>query len=311
MGKAANASSLPTGRSQRRPSTRRREAAWGYLFVSPWIVGFLLFSAGPILAAFYFSFTEYPILGSPEWVGLQNYQTLLTDDKLFWVSLYNTAFYVLFSVPLHQGVAFLLALLLAQRVRGVALFRTAYYLPVMIPFVAMAVVWKAVLHPAVGLLNQCLFLVGLPAVNLLASETMVKPVLIFLTLWLVGTPMIVYLAGLQGIPEQLYEAAAIDGATVFQRLTRVTIPMMTPAVLFNVILDIINSFQVFAHALIITDGGPVNASLFYVLYLFRQGFELFQMGYASALAVVLFVIILFFTGVIMRTSSAWVHYERL
>ncbi len=290
---------------------RVREAVWGYLFVSPWVVGFLLFSAGPILAAFYFSFTEYPILGSPEWIGLANYRTLLTDDKLFWTSLYNTGFYVIFSVPLHQGVAFLLALLLAQRVRGVALFRTAYYLPVMIPFVAMAVVWKAVLHPAVGLLNQCLFLVGLPAVNLLASDVMVKPVLIFLTLWLVGTPMIVYLAGLQGIPEQLYEAAAIDGATVFQRLRRVTIPMMTPVILFNVILDIINSFQVFAHALIITDGGPVNASLFYVLYLYRQGFELFQMGYASALAVVLFAIILFFTAVIMRSSSSWVHYERL
>ncbi|MDA8218447.1 MAG: sugar ABC transporter permease [Dehalococcoidales bacterium] len=297
-------------RPARRISSTTREALWGYAFISPWVIGLLAFSAGPILAALYYSFTDYPAMGSPTWTGLTNYQKLFTDDPLFWKSLYNTGFYVLFSVPLHQLAAFFLALMLVGGKRGTNFFRTAFYLPVMIPFVAMAVMWKAVLHPTVGLLNQLLLTVGLPTVNLLASDVAVKPVLVVLTLWLVGTPMIVYLAGLQNIPEQLHEAASIDGANGFRRLIHVTVPMLTPTILFNVILDIINSFQVFAHALIITDGGPVNASLFYVLYLYRQAFEYFKMGYASALAVILFVVILFFTLVILRSSSSWVHYDQ-
>ncbi|MHB1416824.1 MAG: carbohydrate ABC transporter permease [Chloroflexota bacterium] len=303
-------SPLAAPRPARRFSRTTREALWGYAFISPWIIGLLAFSAGPILAALYYSFTDYPAMGSPTWTGLANYQKIFTDDPLFWKSLYNTAFYVLFSVPLHQLAAFFLALMLVRGLRGTNFFRTAFYLPVMIPFVAMAVVWKAVFHPTVGLLNQLLLAVGLPTVNWLASDVAVKPVLVVLTLWLVGVPMIVYLAGLQNIPEQLNEAAAIDGANGFRRLIHVTVPMLTPTILFNVILDIISSFQVFAHALIITDGGPVNASLFYVLYLYRQAFEYFKMGYASALAVILFVIILFFTLITLRSSSAWVHYDQ-
>lgn len=305
------ASPTPATATQgRRRSLASREAFWGILFISPWLVGLVLLSLGPILSAFYFSFTDYPILSVPTWRGLDNYQKLFTGDALFWQSAYNTAFYVLFSVPLHQFTALFLALFLARQRHWTGFFRTAYYLPVMIPFVAMAVMWKVVLHPSAGLLNQLLFVLRLPAMNPLASDVLVKPVIVALTLWLVGTPMIVYLAGLQDVPEQLYEAAAIDGASFLQKLRHVTIPLMTPVILFNLILDIINSFQVFAHALIITDGGPVNSSLFYVLYLYRHAFQFFQMGYASALAVVLFVVILVLTLVVMRSSTSWVHYER-
>ncbi|MFN8523495.1 MAG: sugar ABC transporter permease [Chloroflexota bacterium] len=295
----------------RRMSLARREALYGYAFISPWILGLLAFTAGPLLAVFYLSLTEYPILSEPTWVGTRNYERIFTDDPQFATSLVNTIVYVGIRVPVHLSLAFVLALLLNRTVRGIGIFRTAIYLPSMIPIVAMSVIWRILLDPRTGYVNYFGALLGLPEINWLTSETWVKPVVVFVSLWHVGVPMIIFLAGLGGIPEQLYEAAEIDGATPWQKLLNVTIPLMTPVILYNVIIDIINSFQVFAYAFILTRGGPNDATLFYVLYIYRQAFQFFQMGYASALSAILFVIVLALTIVVMRSSQSWVHYERI
>ena len=295
----------------RRASLARRETLWGYLFITPWIIGFLAFWAGPLAMAFYYSFTDYPILSAPSWVGLENYERIFTDDPKFLKSIFNTVFYVVVRVPLHLGLAFVLALLLDRTLRGIGLFRTLLYLPSVIPIVALAVSWRILLDPRVGYVNYFAEQLGLPQVNWLTSPDWIKPVIVGISLWQVGIPMIIFLAGLGSVPTHLYEAAAIDGAGAWRKLWNVTIPMLTPVILFNVVIDIINSFQVFGYAFIVSRGGPNDASLFYVLYIYRQAFELFRMGYASALAVILFVVILAFTILLMKTSKGWVHYERV
>jgi multiple sugar transport system permease protein len=297
---------------RKRPSVlARREALWGYLFISPWLIGLLAFWAGPLLAVCYFSFTRYPILSAPTWVGLDNYRTIFVADPKFFQSMFNTAFYVLIRVPLHLTFAFILALLLDRPLRAIGIFRTLLYLPSITPIVALAVAWRILLDPRIGYVNYFAEALGLPQVNWLTSEVWIKPVIIGISLWHVGVAMIIFLAGLGSVPEHLYEAATIDGANARQKLWYVTIPMLTPVILYNVVIDIINSFQVFAYAFILTKGGPNNASLFYVLYIYQQAFEFFQMGYASALAVLLFVVILLFTILLMRSSKEWVHYERI
>ena len=289
----------------------RREALYGYAFISPWIIGLIAFTAGPLLAVFYLSLTEYPILSEPTFIGTRNYARIFMEDRAFWVSLVNTAYYVAIRVPLHLGLAFGLALLLHRAVRGIGVFRTAIYLPSMIPIVALSVIWRVLLDPRAGYVNYVGGLMGLPQINWLTSSDWAKPVIIFVSLWQVGIPMIIFLAGLGAIPDQLYEAAAIDGAGWGRRLLNVTLPMMTPVILYNVIIDIINSFQVFAFAFILTKGGPNDATLFYVLYIYRQAFEFFQMGYASALSTILFVIVLILTVIVLRSSRYWVQYERI
>lgn len=296
---------------RRKLSLERREMLWGYAFISPWILGLLAFTAGPVLAVFYWSFTDYPILSSPVWVGLDNYRRLFFSDDKFMMTIVNTVIYVVFRVPLHLTVAFVLALLLNRKLRGIGIFRTAIYLPSMIPIVAMAVIWRTLLDPRIGYVNYFSGVLGLPGVNWLTNETMIKPVIIFISLFQVGIPMIVFIAALGGVPDQLYEAASIDGANPWQQLWRVTIPMVSPAILYNLIIDVINSFQVFAYAFVMTQGGPNNASLFYVLYIYRQAFEFFQMGYASALAAILFIIILVFTIILIKYSDRWVQYEHI
>jgi multiple sugar transport system permease protein len=288
-----------------------REALWGYAFIAPWVIGLLLFTAGPILAVFYWSFTEYPILSAPTWVGLRTFEKIFTADPLFWKSLANTAYYVGLRVPLHLGLAFALALLINRSIRAISFFKTAIYLPSVVPVVALAIVWRLLLDPRSGYLNYYGGLVGLPAINWLTSEAWIKPAIIGISLSQVGIAMVIFLAGLQSIPEQLYEAAAIDGAGPWQRLLSVTIPMLTPVILYNLIVDIINSFQVFAYAYILTKGGPADAALFFVLYIYRHAFELFQMGYAAALSAILFVIILVFTVILMSFSDRWVQYDRI
>jgi len=299
-----------TAGDRRRPLARR-EMLWGYAFISPWIIGLLAFTAGPILAVFYWSFTDYPILSSPTWVGLKNYQRLFLEDEKFVTCVVNTLIYVGARVPLHLTIAFVVALLLNRTVRGIGVFRTACYVPSMVPIVAMAVIWRVLLDPRIGYVNYFTGLVGLPSVNWLTSEALVKPVIIFISLFHVGIPMIVFLAALGNVPDQLYEAASIDGATAGQQLRHVTIPMVTPAILYNTVIDVINSFQVFAYAFVMTKGGPNDASLFYVLYIYRQAFEFFQMGYAAALSAILFLIILVFTILLVKYSDRWVHYERI
>lgn len=296
-------------RSRLRLSTDRRNAMWGYIFILPWIVGLLVFMAGPVLSVFYYSFTKFDIFSPPTWIGLKNYARAIFEDGLFWRSLTNTASYVALSVPLRLVLAFALALLLRVSSRGTALFRAAFYVPTVVPYVAASILWSWMLHPRLGVVNYLLKSAGLSPPMWLLSETWAKPAIAMLNVWHVGQPMVVFLAGLQGIPEDLYEAARIDGASRWQLVRRITIPIMSPVILYNSIIGIINAFQVFTFAYIMTGGGPLNSTLFYSLYIYRQGFNYFDMGYASALAMILFLLVLGMTILLFRLSSSWVHYE--
>lgn len=292
-----------------RKSLRGREAATGYVFAAPWLLGLLIFTLGPIIASFALSFTDYPIVKAPQWVGFENYHTLLTDDPLFWTSLSNTLYYTMLVVPLNMALGLGIAILMNEPLPGMRLFRTLYYLPSVVSGVAVSVLWAWILNPDFGLINTLLGYIGLPGPPWLASDVWSKPSLILMSLWGVGGSMVIYLAGLQGIPAHLYEAAEIDGAGALSRFRHVTLPMMSPTLLFTLIVNTIGSFQVFTQAYVITGGGPVNSTLFYVLYLFRNAFEFFKMGYASAMAWILFLIILGLTFLQLRLARRWVYYE--
>jgi multiple sugar transport system permease protein len=286
----------------------RREALFCYLFVSPWLLGFLIFTAGPILASLYLSFTDYAIVAPPEWIGLANYAKAFGTDGLFWKSLANTGYYVGLGVPLRIAFAFSLAALLNTSIRGRLFYRLAYYIPSILPGVAASVLWLILLNPRLGMVNLILNLFGLPSINWLGSPEWSKPAMILMSLWGVGGSMVIYLAGFQSIPDVFYEAAEIDGANAWSRFWHITIPMMTPTILFNLIMQIINSFQVFASAFIMTGGGPLNSTLFYMLHLYNNAFDFFKMGYASALSWVLFIIILLLTLLTFKWSEVWVFY---
>ncbi|MCC6169402.1 MAG: sugar ABC transporter permease [Caldilineaceae bacterium] len=284
------------------------ENLWFYLFISPWIIGFLVFTAGPMVASVVISFMRWELLSPPEWVGLNNWTAMFKDD-LFWQSLKVTSIYTVFNVPVALTFAFLLALLMNARVRGISFFRTLYYLPSLVSGVAVAMLWMWLLNPKFGLINWLLSLVGIAGPEWIYSKTWVIPSFVMMNLWGVGTSMVIFLAGLQSVPGELYEAAELDGAGSLRKLWNITIPIVSPVILFNLIIGMINSFQVFTQAYVMTAGGPGNASLFYVLYLYRNAFQYFQMGYASALAWVLFVIIAFFTYLVFRTSRERVFYQ--
>ncbi len=277
--------------------------------VSPWLIGFLVFLAGPLLASLYFSFTDYDLLTPPRWIGLGNYRYMFGTDPLFWKVVGNTVFYTAIAVPVSTVVSIGLAALLHRSVPGIRIFRTIVYLPSLVPLVASAMLFTWVLAPDTGLLNRALRLIGIHGPAWLLSETWVKPALILMSLWSVGTSVILLLAGMQGIPSEFGEAARIDGANSWQQFRRITLPMLSPVILFNVIMGMIGSFQIFSQVYILTKGGPDNASEMLVPYLFDQGFRFNKMGYASALSWVLFVIIMAFTALIFRTSSGWVFYE--
>lgn len=304
---AATAAQGGVGAAPRR-SLLRREAVWGYVFVAPWVVGFLIFSAFPILAILGLGFTEYGILDEPRWIGLRNYSRILTD-RLFWTSLGNTVYYVALAVPGQLLIGFVAALLLNQRVRGLTFWRAAFYLPVVVPYIASSIVFVWLLEPQVGVLKFLLGQVGIASPQWLQSETWAKPAIVLLSLWYMGSYMLVFLAGLQGIPEHLYEAASLDGAGPLRQLTRITIPMLTPTILYNLVIGVINTFQVFTFAFVMTRGGPLNSTLFYVYYIYRRAFENFEMGYAAALATILFALILALTVGIFAWSRRWVYYE--
>lgn len=280
----------------------------GYLFVLPWILGFLIFTAGPMLASIVMSFMKWEVITPPEFVGVQNF-TALISDPLFTTSLYNTAFYTILAVPLQLIVALLTAMLLNTKAKGIAFYRTIYYLPSVTPVVASAMLWLWIFNPEFGLANALLDKLNLPKQLWLLDPNWAKPAFIFMSLWGVGGTMVIFLAGLQGVPAELYEAASIDGASTLQRFRRITLPMLTPVIFFNLLIGLIDSFQIFSSAYIMTDGGPQNRTLFYVLYLYRNGFKYFQMGYASALAWVLFLIVLLVTLLQFRLSKRWVYYE--
>ena len=306
----ADASARPAAPGPRRAmNLARREERAFYLFILPWILGFLVFWAIPMLASIVLSFTRWNMVGDPAFYGTRNFEKMFADP-LFWQSLKVTSIWVFGSVPLHQIVALTLALLLNKRVPGMGVFRTLFYLPSVVSGVGVALMWMWLLNPYFGLVNYVLDSVfQLPGPQWLASEQWALPGLILMSIWQVGMPMVVYLAGLQGIPGELYEAASIDGADDLTKFRQITLPLLSPVILFNLVIGIIGSFQVFTQALVMTGGGPNNATLFYVLYLYRNAFQYFEMGYASALAWVLFVIIMTFTLVQFKLAGSWVHYE--
>jgi len=280
----------------------------GYVCALPWIMGFLIFTLGPIGISIIMSFTEYNVLNPPKFIGGQNYVKLLTGDPLFWKSLYNTFYITVFGVPFSIVVGLLIALLLNIKIKGITTFRTIFYLPAIVPIVASSLLWMWMYNPRFGLINFLLSHVGIQCPNWLSNKTWAKPAIIFMGLWGAGAGMIIYLAGLQGIPKQLYEAAIIDGANWYRKFTNITIPMLTPTIFFNMVMSVIAHFQVFTQAYIMTQGGPADSTLFYVYYLFNQAFRYFNMGYASALAWILFIIILIATLVQFRLASKWVYY---
>lgn len=279
----------------------------GYLFISPWIIGFVVFTAGALLGSFSISLTKWNIVGTPEVVGLTNYQKMV-EDRFFWQSIKVTLYYLL-NVPLNVVLGLLLALLLNQKVKGLSVFRTIFFLPSVAAGVAVSLLWMWIFNPRFGIINVLLKKIGIIGPLWLGSEEWAMPALIVMSIWGVGGGMLIYLGALQGIPTAFYEAATLDGANAWKKLLHITVPMITPVLLLNLVMGVIVSFQVFTQAYVMTDGGPNYATLFYVMYLYQQAFVWFNMGYASALSWVLFLIILVFTVIILKTSSSWVYYE--
>lgn len=306
-------------RSGRRPMSRRRLRAnlTAYAFVSPWIFSLVVFTAYPVLASFYFAMTKYTILTPPQWVGLENFRVMFTKDPLYWKSVWNTLYYTLFSVPLGLLVA--LALLLNQSTRGIGIYRTAFYLPSLMPAVAATFLWMLLLDPRLGLINRTLAVFGVSGPGWFRSAEWSKPALIMMSIWLgSGGPMLIFLAGLKEIPQSLLEAAMIDGANAWQRLRHVTVPLLTPTIFFNLLIGVIASFQVFANVYVAASAqgsansgvvGPLNSMLMYMIFLYNQAFRFYNMGYASAMALVMFLVLVVITLVLVRTSSSWVFYQ--
>jgi multiple sugar transport system permease protein len=289
--------------------TARRQRRYGLLFASPWLIGFTVFIAYPILASLYYSFCSYDAIRPPHWVGLQNYQRLFTQDDLFWKSLWNTLYMVLFGLPLSIAASLGIALLLNQKVKGMAFYRTLYYLPSITPVIATSILWLWLLNPEMGLVNVLLQHLGIPHPPAWLTDPLwAKPALILMGLWAAGGSMVIYLAGLQDVPVSLYEAASLDGAGRLAQFRHVTLPMLTPVLLFNLIMGLIGSFQYFTQAYVMTNGGPEDSTTFYALHLFNRAFQDFKMGYASAMAWVLFLLTLACALVIFRTSARWVYY---
>lgn len=298
-------------RSPRRIWTMsRREAAWAYFFISPWIVGFILFTIGPMLASLYYSFTKYNIISPPQWTGLANFRDLLRDP-LFWKSLQVTVYYAGLALPLGLLVGFFLAVLLNQKIPGVNVWRTIYYLPSVIAGVAVALLWIRIFNPKIGILNPFLAKFGIQGPGWLNDPKWAMPALVIMSLWGVGGGMIIYLAGLQGVPTTLYEAAKVDGASLWQRFWHVTLPMVTPVIFYNLVMGMIGAFQYFTVVYVATggSGSPARATLFYNLYLYQNAFKYFEMGYASTMAWILFLIVMALTILVFRSSAVWVYYE--
>ena len=290
---------------------RRNEAIAGFTFVLPWVISLLVFTAYPVLASFYYSFTQYSIIQAPKWIGLENYTTMFTTDPAFPVSVYNSAYYAFLSVPLSLLSSLGLALLLNLRVKVIGLYRTLYYLASLTPPVAGTIIFIVMFQPQGGLINTVLGFLGIHGPAWFTDPNWAKPGLILLSLWGVGASSLIFLAGLKDIPAELLEAASIDGANAWHRFWRITIPLLTPVILYNLVTGVIASFQVFTSALVIggTTGKPQEALLMYFVHLYRNAFRYFNMGYASALAVVLFVAVLAITLIIFRSTSLWVFYE--
>jgi multiple sugar transport system permease protein len=301
------------GRRRTKMSPRRRKEAWYFwLFISPWLIGFVGFLLGPMIASVYISLTEWDSFTPPEWVGLDNYAKALTEDPVFWKALWNTFYFAAISVPLGLVIGVWLANLLNKRVRGRKLFRTFIYLPTLVPLVATAMVFKMVLAPS-GPLNDLLGWFGVDGPEWLLSATWIKPALVILSVWGAGGATVLLLSAMNGIPRELYEAAEIDGAGAWRQFWAVTFPQITPVIFFNLIMGLIGAFQIFSQVYILAPGGnvggPDNASQMMVTLLFQEAFSFYHFGYASAVAWLLFIVILVFTLIAFRTARKWVFYE--
>jgi multiple sugar transport system permease protein len=297
---------------KRKLSLSQKDALWAYAFILPWIVGFVTFTLGPMIASLYFSFSKYNIIDAPTWVGLKNYSRMLFDDPLFWHSLERTMYYAALALPLGLFFGLFLAILLNQEIPGVNAWRTAYFLPSVVAGVAVSILFVRLFNNRVGLINPILMNIGIQnPPGWMNDPNWSIPTLVIMSLWGVGGGMIIYLAGLQGIPTALYEAAKIDGAGAWHRFWHVTIPMMTPVIFYNLVMGLIGSFQYFTEVYVATsgDGGPVRSTLVYNLYLYQNAFRYFEMGYASTLAWFLLLLTLGATLLVFRSSPFWVFYE--
>lgn len=292
-------------------SVKLKDNLWGYFFIGPFIIGFLAFTIIPILTSLYFSFTEYDLFSAPKWIGLENYEKMFTEDPRYFQSLKVTFIYVFGGVPARLAFALLVAILLNTASRAVGLYRTLYYLPSLIGgSVAVAIMWRNIFGDE-GIVNLALKGIGLDGVRWFGDPTAALWMLIFLSIWQFGSSMLIFLAGLKSIPQSFYEAASVDGGNFIQKFIHITLPMLSPVILFNMIMQTIAAFMTFVPAFIISKGtgGPLDGTLLYSLYLFKQGFEYFNMGYASAMAWVMLIIISILTSIIFMTSKFWVHYE--
>ena len=287
-----------------------RKALWGYLFALPWIAGLLIFVLGPILASFILSFTQYDVMSPPKFVGFANYGKAFLHDNLFWPSIGRTLVYALAVVPLGIVGSLALALFLSRKVRGVSLFRTLYFLPTLTPAVALALLWSWLFDPTVGPINVALAYLGIAGPGWLTSPQWALPSLVIIALWasVGGNTMLIFLAGLKGVPPELYDAAQIDGANAWSRFWHVTLPMISPTMLFNLILGVIGALKVFTISFVATSGGPSYSTWFFALHIYQQAFSYFQMGYGSALAWVFLVLLLVFTWLQLTYSRRWVYY---
>ncbi|WP_328817338.1 carbohydrate ABC transporter permease [Nonomuraea cypriaca] len=294
---------------QKRISRLHRQGAAAHVFLIPWWLGLVLVTAVPLLASLYLAFTDYNILSTPEFNGLENFHRMF-QDEYFWAAVRVTVVYVVISIPLQLGFALLLALILDRGLRGLSFYRSAFYLPSLLgTSVAVAILWRQIFGDS-GLIDRALSVFGLELGSWLQNPSLSLSTLIVLNVWTFGSPMVIFLAGLRQIPEELYEAAKVDGASVVRQFTRVTIPLLTPIIFFNLILQTIGAFQTFTQAHVVSGGtgGPANSTLFYTLYIYQQGFTNFDMGYASALAWVLMIAIGLVTAVHFVLSKYWVFY---
>lgn len=287
----------------------RREALEGYLALLPWAIGFILFTAIPIGFTIYYSLTEWVIVRPPEWIGLENYERMFTRDPLFWQSLQVTLTYVLISLPLKLVLGLMLALLLNIKLPGMNIYRTVFYFPAVISGVAVSLMWMWLLQPDTGVINTLLSYVGIRGPNWFWDPDWALPSVAMMSIWKVGGAAIIYLAGLQNIPPHLYEAAKIDGASSWRSFWGITLPLLTPTLFFQLVIELIDSFRIFTEAFVITQGGPLKATYFYLWYFYEEAFRNFNMGYASALALILTLIIMLTTMFVNYTSKRWVYYE--
>ena len=299
---------VATTRKRRMSKGETRRLLTGLMFVSPWLLGFLLWTLYPLLSSAYYSFTRYDLIKPPIWIGLGNFKEIFTDDPRFWTVVYNTIFYVGLSVPLGVIVAFLLATLLNTKIVARSTFRAIFYIPAIVPAVCSAMVWLFIYNNQYGVINNILRGLGQPIIPFLSSVEWAKPSLIVISIWATGTAVVIFLAALQDVPRTLYEAATVDGANSWHKFRHITLPMCSPIILYSLVIGIIGGFSTFLMPYLLTNGGPMASTEFYAMNLYRQAFEFFRMGKASALAWIMAITVALMTALLFKTSGSWVFY---